>query len=431
MEGFAAFLRWATLIAFALLGLISFRLWLRRRDKPAFWTSLAFSDLALALVLSRLPEEGSPLWEFLDTFVIAIIVLFPYFLYRVAASFAPGASIADWVAGGATGVVFLWAVFAPGFPADNEPEPFTYRLFLLSLLFQWALCSVLVAIRFWRGGSGQPAVTRKRMRLLSIAASILTVALIIALSVSGDDAAADIAAFSCALLSAGMFYLAFAPPTFLRALWRRESEENMRRAVIDLMGSVTDEAVVEGLLPHAATVVGAQGVAMLGPDGRVIGSYGADTIEWADVPNLDDAAFTRECLTKLDFAFGSLVVKTAPYTSFFGRDEVELLGALGVLTNFALERVRATEMRRELAEAQIRKQQALQINDNVVQGLAVAKYAFDLGDNDKAKEAIEGTLVAARKIMSDLLDEVSTEEVFGPAALTRDDAATGFVKKNR
>ncbi len=56
-------------------------------------------------------------------------------------------------------------------------------------------------------------------------------------------------------------------------------------------------------------------------------------------------------------------------------------------------------------EEQLRRRQALEINDNVVQGLTVAKYALDAGDYDDARRAIERTLAAARHIITDLLDE--------------------------
>ncbi len=62
----------------------------------------------------------------------------------------------------------------------------------------------------------------------------------------------------------------------------------------------------------------------------------------------------------------------------------------------------------ELARAhedQLRRRQALEINDNVVQGLTVAKYALDAGDYDDARRAIEKTLGAARHIITELLDE--------------------------
>jgi len=428
METFAEFLRWLTLASFAGLAVVSFRLWSRRRDKPAFWITLAFGDLAVVLLASRfLPEDGSAFWEFVDTLNIAVIVLFPYFLLRVALSFSPGSRLTHWLAAGATAVVFTWAVVVPRFPDDAEPRPTWYRIFLLAVMFQWVFCSLLVAVRFWRAGRDQPPVTRKRMRTLSVAAAVLSVALIAAVAVSGDDATADAVAYLTAFGSAMMFFAAFAPPAGLRARWRRESEEDARRGIVDLMTAVTDEAVVEGLLPHVASVAGAEGVAMLDPENRVIGSYGNIDVSWHEIGSADDRSLQEQGLTRLTFPFGCLIVKTAPYTTFFGRDEMDLLASLGVMTNFALERVRASEMRLELAQAQIRRQQALQINDNVVQGLAVAKYAFDLGEFEKAKEALDGTLAGARRIISDLLDEVSIDEV---GALTRDTAATGFVKKN-
>lgn len=71
----------------------------------------------------------------------------------------------------------------------------------------------------------------------------------------------------------------------------------------------------------------------------------------------------------------------------------------------------------------------MEINDNVVQGVAVAKYALDLGKTEKVQEAIEGTLAAARAIISDLLEEIGDDDIFGPTTLVRDRAATGFTRK--
>ena len=56
-------------------------------------------------------------------------------------------------------------------------------------------------------------------------------------------------------------------------------------------------------------------------------------------------------------------------------------------------------------EEQLRRRQALEIHDNVVQGLTVAKYALDAGDYDDARRAIEHTLTAARHIITELLDD--------------------------
>ncbi|HYN37092.1 MAG TPA: hypothetical protein VEV82_08980 [Actinomycetota bacterium] len=76
-------------------------------------------------------------------------------------------------------------------------------------------------------------------------------------------------------------------------------------------------------------------------------------------------------------------------------------------------------------EKQLRQRQALEINDNIVQGLTVAKYAMDAGDLARAKEAVEQTLMSARHIVTDLLNEDDGDDLkLGPGDLIRLEPAT-------
>jgi PAS domain S-box-containing protein len=72
------------------------------------------------------------------------------------------------------------------------------------------------------------------------------------------------------------------------------------------------------------------------------------------------------------------------------------------------ERVLAEQEREEIAgrmaEDRLRRRQALEINDSVVQGLTTATYALELGDLDRASTHLAGTLAAARRMMDDLLE---------------------------
>lgn len=52
-----------------------------------------------------------------------------------------------------------------------------------------------------------------------------------------------------------------------------------------------------------------------------------------------------------------------------------------------------------------RERQALEIHDNVVQGLATAKLAFEMADEDRGMRALDQTLTASRKIITDLLGD--------------------------
>ncbi len=74
-----------------------------------------------------------------------------------------------------------------------------------------------------------------------------------------------------------------------------------------------------------------------------------------------------------------------------------------------LQHKRAAELARDLATADQRRQQALQINEGIVQGIAVAKMALELGDEERALDTLDRTLMAAKRVISHLLlDHVDT-----------------------
>jgi signal transduction histidine kinase len=73
------------------------------------------------------------------------------------------------------------------------------------------------------------------------------------------------------------------------------------------------------------------------------------------------------------------------------------------------ERAKAEEYRRVLDGMEIRRTQALEINDNIVQGLTVAQMALAMDRTEESAEALSETLKKARSIISDLLGEANTE----------------------
>lgn len=66
----------------------------------------------------------------------------------------------------------------------------------------------------------------------------------------------------------------------------------------------------------------------------------------------------------------------------------------------------------EFAEIELRRRQALELNDTVVQGLV--SLLWRLGDDADARSAAEATLAAAKRIMTDLLAPTRGEASAGP-----------------
>ena len=72
-----------------------------------------------------------------------------------------------------------------------------------------------------------------------------------------------------------------------------------------------------------------------------------------------------------------------------------------------------------------RQRQALEIHDNVVQGLATAKLSFEVNDHEGGMAAVEQTLAASRRIISNLLGEEGAGNELGAGDLRRGEAARG------
>lgn len=79
-------------------------------------------------------------------------------------------------------------------------------------------------------------------------------------------------------------------------------------------------------------------------------------------------------------------------------------------------------MATRLGEAQQRRRQALEINDNVVQGLTAASYALEQDDPVATRSYLDRTLLSARHMMDDLLEPQGQE--IRPGDLIRAQAAS-------
>lgn len=72
-----------------------------------------------------------------------------------------------------------------------------------------------------------------------------------------------------------------------------------------------------------------------------------------------------------------------------------------------------------------RQAQALEIHDNVVQGLAEAKLSIERGEQEAGLEKLGETLERSRKIITDLMGTEGSEIELGPGDLRRRAAAGG------
>lgn len=85
----------------------------------------------------------------------------------------------------------------------------------------------------------------------------------------------------------------------------------------------------------------------------------------------------------------------------------DIIGALTAVYYWTLRRNYSSLMHgaQLFEDLRAREQQALELNDSVLQGLVVAKMALDLNQPDRSQEALTSSISAASKIITDLLGQ--------------------------
>lgn len=309
-------------VLYILLALASLRSWLSHRDAASAWLAVTFASLGSIVAAGIVAgDDPIPLYTAVS---ITILAVFPYFLLRFAGSFNPigrRLHVAALVATAIVAVVGVVLIGGMRLPGPEEPATTVSTLYSLAFVVQWLGILGAAAVMLWRAGGGQPAIARRRMRLMAGASVVIVMALAVAAS-GATDPAVRLVGQLLGISSAVLFYLGFATPTWLRATWRAEAEDELYQAAVALMKARTMSEVAEVLVPHVARVIGADAVELRTHDGDVA-RHG--------VPSGEPSRTVPLLRATLDI-WGS------PYAPFFGEEEERLLSRLGLLTDLALDR---------------------------------------------------------------------------------------------
>jgi len=341
------FLNLALFTGVAIVALVQ---WRRSGGRAGLWAALAFVTLAAVVDAGgALPENPERDWEIVaQRVLIAVLVLFPYLLYRFTTAFRQATLKLERFLGLMTLVLLVWTFALRDIPNEGEPRPGAFTAYLILFLAHWAILALAVTVRLWRAGRGQPSVARRRMQLLSIASFTLTIALFLAAFISDPSVRLELAVSLFSTASALGFLFGLAPPAILRLLWRRPEQLRLQEAIAGLMGAASRDEVVRDVLPPMARMVGARTVVLRDHEGRLVGAYGAASDAQAEAA---DRVEDRPDVLQIPLEIGTLTVWTSPYAPFFGTDETQLLRTLGALTGLALDRARLFEGERDAREA--------------------------------------------------------------------------------
>ncbi len=372
----------ATAAGFVAIGALALKDWLRRRDPGRGYLALAVGCLGIVSAMGRLtPEIPSALrWAF-SALSLVIFLMSGLALLLFRDTVIPLGRRLKTAAVVSTGVVAL-AAAAAHLPSGTSPHytPLQYGV-VLALVAVWCLSVGEPSVRMWLVSRLQPAVQQARLRALSAGYGGI-VAILLSAVFAGSAARAPAVQLGFALAALALvplLYAGFAPPGWLRRVWRRREEELFQQATRDLLIFSPDTTTLaakaldwamrmagarQGFIAFpGTTIIATQAIA--GEDAaRLCGEIGSQ----AGIRTVRSGrGATQTAIASplaTENATGMLVLLAGPFTPVFGADEVSWIGQYATLMATGLERVRLIEqmagLNQELAETvgEIRVQKA-------------------------------------------------------------------------
>jgi signal transduction histidine kinase len=319
---------WLNAGLYTILAIGAYLQWRKGGGRPAMWAALAFGAIGLVVLAGRMPERIQTDW--VVKVELALLVLFPYLLYKFTTAFERAPRGLERFVGLMTAVLLAWSFALPQIPEEEEEWATSFVAYLVAFLFHWSVLSIIAAVRLWRAGRRQPRLAQRRMRFLAAASAMLTAALLLAGLGASEDSPLSLAIGALVSLSGIGFILGVAPPLALRERWRQPEVARTRQAIADLMRATTPDDVTSGVLPPMLGMVGARAVELRDSSGQIVGSYRSQ----------DAREDEEDEVLELELPDGLLTVWTSRHAPFFGTEELATLRTLGSLTELALDRAR-------------------------------------------------------------------------------------------
>ena len=351
--------------AFLVLGAAAFNGWRRRGDRVLGHLALAATSLGIVCVAFRVDDLTDSALLFIGPLVAVGILASGHellMLRDVVIPFAPRVKVAARLVIAAVAVyvsvIGLPLMFNEGLGARDTAG-------LLALTLIWGACVVEPMVRFRLRARSLPTVQRARMRALSVGYLGLVVVLVLAGAALGAESEAEsliaeIGILILALLFVLVLGVAFAPPRWIRRIWREREERALLHATGAAMFAADDREVVATRALHWAIrlVGGSDGVFASSDLGTVV-SVGLDLQDGIDlVTRLPangrvrtvrmDGSTAREAMVipvRLESGVATLIVVAGPFTPPFSSEETVLLAHFGETVAAALDRLRVDEMR--------------------------------------------------------------------------------------
>lgn len=250
------FLEWFTQGAIVLLAILMVVQWARWRDRVSLDIALVFVTLAALLILERSLRIANIQTTWIRPLAVSVFLAHPYLLLRVVAHFRPVSRILRRIARFAF-LGSLIAVWISVWPLRSTP-----MVGLAFFYFVWLIGYVAFAFR--QGAKKAGGVTHWRMLHAGWGALLLAIVFVLAVLInlfpgtrSGGAAFVPLVAIGAAL----NYYLAFAPPAWIRRIWQSAELYGFLAETSSAESVPSQDELLYRLCKFVMSAVGATGAA--------------------------------------------------------------------------------------------------------------------------------------------------------------------------
>ena len=346
-------LQLAVALAFGTLAVRSAASWIQQSDRRHGFLALALGSLALVILISPILGGSGAEAQALTDMALILFLLSGYALLMFRDSFVPLAGrtrrlvTAVIVLVGAVGI----AVQLPA--GHQQPYGLQQSIALVAILAVWSLCILEPIVQFWRSAKGRYTVEATRLRALSIGYGGILAVVIFGTVGAGLGPGWTLVIDVITLAVVPFLYVSFAPPAWLRQMWREPEEDQFRRGLHDLLMYSPDRATLAGrALGWAQRLVGGERAFLIDSDHTILTAYGLDPAEAAEIAAEHDFSSAlnqgHEPWRKgpmlvvplnLQDGRGAIVIISGRLTPIFGDDELRRLILYATSISAGLDRV--------------------------------------------------------------------------------------------
>jgi signal transduction histidine kinase len=350
-------LQYGVAAGFVAVGILTLFDWLREREPARGFLAVAIGMLAVVAAVGRVQDVAGQLPALRVVALIAFLAS-GYGLLRFRGCFIPLGSTAHRLALAAFALAALLGTASILPPASGAPG--IGMAALLGVVAVWVVFVGEPIVRFWVASRGRPRVQRARLRAL--AAGFGGIVAILVVDVTAGQAVTSlpgqVGLQLIALAIVPLLYVSFSPPGWLRREWRAAEQDELRKAVQDLLLFSPDrQTLAERAVDWASRLVGADAALIVDADGSVLAARGVSRVEAQRMlEGLDRSRVNRIVTLKgeprqaaiviglpLAPGPGALVALAGPFTPVFGTDELEWLQQYSSSITVGLDRVVLTE----------------------------------------------------------------------------------------